>query len=252
MGRKLTVTKVGGAGLANESFLATLVRNTESIIERGDASLIVHGGGPDIAGLHGRLGLEFEVIEGLRVTNAESLDIVVMALCGLLNKRIVARLQNAGLRAVGVSGIDAGILRASYLDRSRFGEVGDAPEVQPGFLFRLIDQDYVPIVAPVAIGPGGTPVNVNADVAAQAIAIALDATELDFVTSEPGVVRDNRVIRSLTPDETESLIQEGTVRGGMIPKVRAARAALESGIRRVRVGNLDTLASGTATEAVLI
>ena len=252
MGRQLTVIKVGGAGLTDTSFLSTLVHNTESIIERGDAALIVHGGGPDIASLHDRLGLGFEVVDGLRVTNGDSIDLVVMVLCGLLNKRIVARLQRAGLRAVGASGIDGGILRAPYLDRKRFGEVGDTPEVQPGFLFRLIDLDYVPVVAPVAIGPNGTPVNVNADVAAQAIAIALDATTLDFVTSEPGVLRENQVIRSLTPDDTETLIQDGIVRGGMIPKIRAARVALESGVRTVRVGNLETLASGTATEAVLI
>lgn len=252
MGRKLIVTKIGGAGLGDPAFLDALVRNTKAAIERGDAPLIVHGGGPDIAILHDRLGIPFEVLQGLRITREESIDLVVMVLAGLLNKRIVARLVHSGLRAVGVSGIDAGTLYAPYLDRSAYGEVGGDPEVRPGLLFRLLDQHYVPVVAPVAMGPTGTAVNVNADVAAQAVAIALEAAALDFVTDMPGVLRDDAVIRTLHPEETESLIATGVVKGGMVPKVRAVRSALESGVHRVRVGTLESLESGTATEAVLI
>jgi acetylglutamate kinase len=249
---RLIVTKVGGAGLGDPGFLDALTRNTVEVVRRGDRALIVHGGGPDIASLHDRLGIPFEVRQGLRVTRDESIDLVVMALCGLLNKRIVARFLREGIRAVGVSGIDGGTLRAPFLDRDTLGDVGGDPEVHPEFLLRILEHHYVPVVAPVAIGPEGTAVNVNADVAAQAIAIALGAATLDFVTDAPGVLEEDAVIRVLRPENTESLIASGVVQGGMVPKIRAARAALESGVDRVRVGNLESLAAGTATEAALI
>ena len=252
MERRVVVTKVGGAGLGHAAFLDGLTRSTSEILQRGDAPLIVHGGGPDIASLHDRLSVPFEVRQGLRVTREESLDLVVMALCGLLNKRIVARFVSAGIRAVGISGIDAGLLRAPYLDQETLGEVGGDPEVDPGFLRQMLEQGYVPVVAPVALGPRGTAVNVNADLAAQAIAIALGAAALDFVTDTPGVLREDAVIRLLGPEDTETLIASGVVRGGMVPKVRAARAALAAGVDRVRVGNLESLAAGTATEAALV
>jgi acetylglutamate kinase len=232
--------------------LERLTRRVRTLVEEGDAPLLVHGGGPDIARLHDRLQVPFETCDGMRVTRGESMNLVVMVLCGLLNKRLVARLVSSGLRAVGLSGIDAGILEAGYLDRKRWGEVGGEPELQPGYLFHLLDRGYVPVVAPVALGPHGSAVNVNADVAAQAIAVGLDAAVLDFVTDTPGVLRGETVIETLGVEDTERLISSGIVRGGMVPKLRAARRALESGVMRVRVGDLESLERETATEAVLL
>ncbi|MCA9727898.1 MAG: acetylglutamate kinase [Candidatus Eisenbacteria bacterium] len=252
MGRRLNVTKVGGAALTDPSFLAELTRHVHTLVENDAAPLLVHGGGPEIARLHQRLDIPFEFSEGMRVTRGESMEVVTMVLAGLLNKRLVARLVSSGLRAVGISGVDAGMLRAAYLDRDRWGEVGGEPEVQPGCLYHLLDRGYIPVVAPVALGPDGNAINVNADLAAEAIAVALDAPDLDFVTDTPGVLRDERVVGTLGAEEIERLIEEGVVSGGMIPKLRAARRALESGVIRVRVGDLRSLEQETATEAVLL
>jgi acetylglutamate kinase len=210
---------------------------------------LVHGGGPEIGQLHERLGISFRKHHGLRVTTEKSMPIVTMVLCGLVNKRIVARLVAAGLPAVGLSGVDLGLLTTQFLNREDLGRVGGPPRVDTGLLRELLKQRRIPVLAPVCLGPDGAPTNVNADTVAHAIAAAMSATELEFLSDVPGVrMPHDGTARHLSPRRVERLLASTAIRGGMIPKLQAALAAVDAGIERVRIGNLDTLMENTATE----
>jgi acetylglutamate kinase len=215
--------------------------------------VLVHGGGPRISALHDALDEPRSTWEGLRVTSERGMEITTMVLCGLVNKALVAGLVVRGVRAIGLSGIDLGLLRADLLDPERLGRVGASPEVDVDAIVRWTD-GLVPVIAPVSLGPDGNPVNVNADTAARAIAGALGARRLDFVTDVPGVRgerRDDAPIRRLCLTDADDLLRHpSAVAGGMRPKLRSAVAAVRGGVGRVRVGNLGSLGSGTATEVV--
>lgn len=243
------VVKVGGARLVDAGDLDRLVDHVASLRAAGSRPLVVHGGGPEISELHQRLEIEVERHEGLRVTRGEGMDLTVMVLCGAVRTRIVQHFSARGVPALGVSGVDLGLLRAPLLDVDLLGRVGGPPAVDLERLHQLLGLDAVLVVTPVSIGPDGRPVNVNADDAAHAIATALEAASLDFLSDIPGVRSgDDDVLEQVQPADVERLIADGVVHGGMVPKLRAAVAALHAGVERVRIGDLATLADGTATE----
>mgnify|MGYP002633948819 CR=1 FL=1 len=250
-GRATTrVVKIGGSQLRDPSDLEALARHVRREVDAGIHVVVVHGGGPEIKSMHDRLGVTSETRDGLRVTNEQTLEIATMVLCGAVNPRLVGQLVAHGVRAIGLSGIDAGLLRADLLDEPRLGRVGDRPRVATPFLRSMLTQGMVPVVAPLAIGPDGRPLNVNADTAAHAIAAALKADSLDFVSDVRGVRSRGGLVRHLTRRDALDLIRDAVVVGGMVPKLHAAIAALETGVSRVRVGDLQSVAQGTATEMV--
>ncbi len=245
----VTVMKVGGARLVRRDDLDALARTIRARHDAGRPTVLVHGGGPEISDLHERLGVPFEKIDGLRVTSPEGMTLTTMVLCGAVNTRIVERFVAHGLPALGVSGVDLGLLRAP-LAGAAWGRVGGPPQVAAERLEQLLAAGLVPVVAPVSLGPDGAAVNVNADDAAHAIAAALGASALEFVSDIPGVTEDDRVLRRLVPVDVERLIARGVVKGGMVPKLRAAVAALAAGVGRVRIGNLTTIRTNHATEVL--
>lgn len=250
------VLKVGGSelesivnGAAND-FVAGLVAAVRAL-QKEAAVVLVHGGGKTIANLQARLGLEARFVDGLRVTDDASLDVAEMVLSGLTNKRLAARFVSAGVRAVGLSGVDDGLIRVNRLAQpgKDWGWVGDVTSANTALLETLLDQGIVPIISPISLGLDGHSYNVNADHAAAALASALGARELVFVSNVPGVLTgaDQACLPLLSPDEVEALIAAGEINGGMVPKVRSALAALARGVERVRIANLEGLVCGEGT-----
>jgi acetylglutamate kinase len=246
--RAPTVVKVGGNEIDDAAWLRRLVGE----VSRLRAVVLVHGGGKEITGLQRTLGVEPEWRDGLRYTGPEAMRAVSMVLSGVVNKRIVAALQDAGRDALGLSGEDAALLRARVQRGGALGRVGEVVEVRAALLHSLLSLDLVPVVSPVSRGEDGGALNVNADDAAAAIAGALGAAELLLVSNVPHVMQGVQPIRRLTADDVEPLIEAGVASGGMAPKLRAAVRALEAGAGAVRIGDLamfrDPLA-GTRIEA---
>lgn len=255
MRSKTAVLKVGGANLRRPVYVEELSRHIRERVATGERIVLVHGGGPEIGALHESLGVRFTKHEGLRVTSEQGMRVTTMVLGGLVNKRLSARLVADGVPALGLSGVDLGILRAPFLDQERLGRVGDTPDVAVDRLEALLAAGYVPVVAPISLGPDGDPVNVNADTAAHAIAMALGADSLDFVSDIPGVRTDptsSEIAGRLTVRQTRKLVRAGeAVTGGMIPKLGSAVAAVRAGVGRVRIGNLTGMIRDTATEVVV-
>lgn len=244
------VIKIGGNEMNTPGFLDELARQIgELSAASGDALVIVHGGGQEIATLQSRLGIEPIKIDGLRVTDAESLAVAQMVLSGHTNKAIVRALLAAGLDAVGFSGVDGGLLRCRKKQHptADLGLVGEVVSVRAGFLSHFANQGIIPVISPISLGEDGQTYNVNADEAAGAIARALPADSLDFVSNVPGVLRDGQMTARLTPGEAEALIEDGVIHGGMIPKVRAALDALARDVTQVRIVNLAGLSRGGGT-----
>lgn len=241
----MRVIKVGGNELARVGFLAELA---EALTAMPQDAVIVHGGGKAVDGLQQRLGIQPVKINGMRVTDDESLEAVVMALCGWVNKRIVAELVGFGVDAVGLCGVDGGVLRVRKLgdDNPDLGWVGEITDVRTELLRLLLSQGMTPVVAPISLGPASRLFNVNADQAAAAIASALRAEALDFVSNVDGVVIDGDRLSDLDATESARLITDGKINGGMIPKVNAALAALGDGVTAVRIVDLRGLPLETA------
>ena len=244
------VIKIGGNEMNTPGFLEELARQI-AVLSAATAEplVIVHGGGQEIAALQARLGIEPVKIDGLRVTNAESLAVAQMVLTGHTNKAIVKAFLAAGLDAVGFSGVDGGLLRCRKKQHPTvdLGLVGEIVAVRTDFLGHFAAQGIIPIISPISLGEDGQTYNVNADEAAGAIAQALAAGALDFVSNVPGVLQAGRLLERLTPLETESLIASGVINGGMIPKVRTALDALDRGVPQVRILNLSGLSRGGGT-----
>jgi acetylglutamate kinase len=218
------VIKLGGAALPHrEAVLQDLRRSQES----GWRVVLVHGGGPVISDLMKRVGKEPVFVDGLRRTDADTLDIAVMALAGKVNTELVATLQLGGTRAVGLSGVDGGCIRAHRQTSPDIGFVGTVDQVDAAPLIALVAAGYVPVVAPIALGPEG-PLNINADTVAGDIASALGAASLIFLTDVPGVMdRAGKVLPALDRAGADALRREGVITGGFIPKVEACLSALD-------------------------
>ncbi|HEX8271707.1 MAG TPA: acetylglutamate kinase [Longimicrobiaceae bacterium] len=247
MSRGITVVKVGGNEVDDAAWTARLAA---ALARRGGSTVVVHGGGKEITLLQRALGAEPEWRDGLRVTTDDSVRAVAMVLSGVVNKRLVSALLTAGMDAVGISGEDGGLLRAGLLRGGALGRTGEVAEVRVRLLLAWLELGLVPVVSPVSRGPDGGPLNVNADDAAAAVAAALGAAELLFVSDVPGVLDGGAVLPEVAADEVEALIEAGTASGGMAPKLRAAaRAAAAAG--RVRIGGLEMLDDHGAGTRVL-
>ncbi len=246
--KQLQLVKVGGALLKNKKDLAQLNEHLRAIVELKKRVVLVHGGGKEIASLHKQLNVPHRKELGQRVTSEESMDLVTNVLCGLVNKRLVACTNSAGVKALGICGADQGIMRADYLNYEKLGMVGGPPKVNVPAIESLLATTQVLIVSPVCLGPEGELLNVNADLAAQSLAVALNTECLDFVTDVEGVRTAEGTARTLVPAQIEEMIQSSIVEGGMIPKLQASIAALVGGVAKVRVGSLESLSQGLATE----
>jgi acetylglutamate kinase len=248
--RYIVVLKVGGNDLDDEAFLLGLTKAVEAVKEQGAFPVIVHGGGKTIAHYQERLGLETRFLEGLRITDEASLDVAEMALSGLVNKRIVRALVDADIRAAGVSGVDDGTIYVEPMwhPLGDMGRVGEIQDVDPYLLRVLIDAGIVPVVSPISFGAlDALSYNVNADHAAAAIAVALNAIKLIFITNVPGVMVASRVVRAVTVGQAEAWIEEGVIFGGMIPKVRSAIGAVHRGVVQCVITNLAGVQEGSGT-----
>ncbi|MDW8403315.1 acetylglutamate kinase [Chloroflexus sp.] len=240
----ISVIKVSGHELDDPAFLDGL---TATIGAMRQPVVLVHGGGKEISAAVEQAGLQVEFVDGLRVTSPEVMAIMQMVVCGTINKRIVMALINAGMRAIGLSGLDLGLLRCEpYRPNGRdLGRVGVVTTVDGTALRQMLALGWLPVIAPVALGVAdGLSYNVNADMVAEAVAGALGNAELVFVSNVPGVLIDGQVAPTLTPAAVEAYIASGVISGGMIPKVRAALAALSRGAASVRITNLAGLGNG--------
>lgn len=244
----MLVIKLGGNELNSESFLAGF---SQVVAELQEWPIIVHGGGRGTSELAERLGLETRFIDGLRVTDDEGIDVAVMGLIGTASTRLVQALVNADVPALGLSGVDAGIVTAEKLQHptADLGWVGTPISVHAERLQGLLGAGFVPCLAPISLDAAGDIYNVNADHVAQAVAAGVKAEALVFLTNVSGVLRNGKRIEHVAPAETESLIEAGTISGGMIPKVRSAATALDAGVQRVLITNLDGLSAWVRGES---
>lgn len=227
-GGRPVVVKIGGSTLGAHD---TSLRDIAEARRRGEAIVIVHGGGATVSGWLQRAGLEARFVRGLRVTDAAALEVVVAVLAGLLNKQLVAQLSSLGAPAIGLSGADSMLLQARRYDEE-LGYVGTIVRVNPYAIEELLRLGYLPVIAPVAIEAegGGQLLNTNADTAAGEIAAALKASRLVFLTDVEGVLDDNKsLLPRLSAEEARSLIELGVAGGGMIPKLEAALRAAAAG-----------------------
>ena len=242
------VIKIGGNEMNVAGFLEELAAQVAGVVA-AEPVVIVHGGGQEIATLQTRLGIEPLKVDGLRVTDAASLDVAEMVLSGRANKQIVRALLAAGLDAVGLSGVDGRLLTARKKEHptADLGLVGEIVAVRAHLLQRLLQVGLTPVISPISLSNDGQTYNVNADEAAAAIAAALAADTLDFVSNVPGVLAGGELVPRLSPDETETLIADGVISGGMIPKVRAALDALARGVPQVRIVDLAGLRGSGGT-----
>lgn len=242
----MKILKIGGNELDQRGFLEELA---EVVKGAGEPLLIVHGGGRAIAGLQAQLGIETVKVDGLRVTDAASLTVAQMVLSGQVNKAIVAALLAAGLDAVGLSGVDGGLLRCrkKHHPTADLGFVGEIVQVRAELIRSLMSHGLSVVLSPISLGLDGQMYNVNADEAASALALACGAELLDFVSNVPGVLCEEKLLPSLTMVQTEQLIASGVIRDGMVPKVRAALDAINNGVPQARIINLAGLRGSGGT-----
>jgi len=242
------VLKIGGRAQSDRR-LPIAVRQAA---ERG-AVVVVHGGGDEVSTLQRRLGLTPTFHGGRRVTTPADLEIVQMVLSGSANKRLVAAFVGEGVRAVGISGEDDGLLRARATARATLGEVGAPSTVDARLIRHLVECGYVPVISPLARDEDtGAALNVNGDDAAAAIAVAVGADELVLVADVAGVMADGVVLPELDIEQAALLIDNGTARDGMAAKLQAARRAVERGVARVRIGDIGAIQSVTAGTAITL
>ncbi len=237
------VVKYGGNAMLNEDLKAAVMQDIVLLNTIGVRTVLVHGGGPEINGMLERVGKESKFVNGLRYTDAETMEIVQMVLTGKLNKDIVGMILQAGGPAIGVSGVDSGLLRAKKIDKDGvdLGLVGEVTKVNPGILVSMLDQGYIPVVSTVAVGEQGdmNRYNINADTAAAQIAVALKAVKFVQLTNVPGVLRDvsdpTSLIKRIKRDEIAGLIGSGVISSGMIPKIECCLTALDGGVPRTHI-----------------
>lgn len=227
------VIKFGGHAMGDAEAMADFARDVVLMRQVGVNPVIVHGGGPMINATLDRLGIKSEFVNGRRVTDAATVEVVEMVLSGRVNKGIVQAINDQGGRAVGVSGKDASLMICDMADPA-MGFVGAPVEVNPDYLKSLAKDEIIPVIAPIGMGRAGETFNVNGDTAAGAIAAALGADRLLLLTDVPGVKNaSGDVVTELTPGQCQAMIKDGTVAGGMIPKVETALTAIDGGVRAV-------------------
>jgi acetylglutamate kinase len=235
---RVVVVKLGGNAMGGDDLAGTFAEDIVLMHSVGLRPVVVHGGGPQISELMERLGKVPEFRDGHRVTDAETVDIARMVLVGKVNREIVSSINVHGPLAVGVSGEDAGLIRATARD-PQLGYVGDVESIDPSILRNLLADEFIPVVATIGTDAGGQAYNINADTVAGAIAESLEAEKLVYLTDIDGLRRRvadaATLIRQTTADELEQLVADGTIAGGMIPKVMSCVHALRNGVRRAHI-----------------
>ena len=242
------VIKYGGNAMSDERLKNSFGRDVALMKQVGMNPVVVHGGGPQIGELLARIGKESRFVEGMRVTDSETMDVVEMVLGGLVNGEIVNLINRHGGSAVGLSGKDGALLQARKLVFTRdnpelkvpeiidIGHVGEVSSVDTAVIDMLIHGDFIPVIAPIGVGEDGQSYNINADLVASKLAQVLSAEKLIILTNTPGVLdRDGRILTGLTQEEVSRLISEGVISGGMLPKVRSAMDAVASGVNAVHI-----------------
>ena len=238
--RRIIVVKYGGSAMANPELQRNVIKDVTLLKLVGFKPIIVHGGGKEISRWVGKVGKEAKFINGLRVTDAETMEIAEMVL-SKVNKQLVTMVEELGVKAVGISGKDGGLLHVDkkYAGGEDIGFVGDVKKVNPQLLFDLLDHDFLPIIAPIGLGDEFESYNINADDAACAIAKAVGAEKLAFLTDIEGLYRDitakNSFISRLTVTQADELIEEGCIGGGMLPKLHNCTDAVKNGVGRVHI-----------------
>jgi acetylglutamate kinase len=237
------VVKYGGHAMGDDSVAQNFARDIVLLKQVGINPIVVHGGGPQIGAMLERLKIKSSFIDGLRVTDGDTVDIVEMVLCGSINKQIVTAINRAGGFAVGMSGKDGNLIRAQKLRRTKrdpgsniekildLGFVGEPTEINPHILDTFEKSDIIPVIAPIGVGPSGETFNINADTVAGAVAGAVGAARLLMLTDVAGVLDDTgRLIKEMTVERAKTLMLSGTISGGMIPKVETCLDAVAQGV----------------------
>ncbi len=240
---KTIVIKYGGNAMESEELQASFAKDIVLMKTVGINPVVVHGGGPQIGDLLKRLNITSEFIEGMRVTDSATMDVVEMVLGGQVNKNIVNLINQHGGQALGLTGKDANLIRARKLKVSRrtpgmdkpeiidIGHVGEVSEVNVNLINRLISDDYIPVIAPIGVGTDGASYNINADLVAGKVAEALGAEKLLLLTNIAGLMdKQGKVLTGLTTAQVDALIADGTIYGGMLPKIRCALDAVQGGV----------------------
>jgi len=258
------VIKYGGHAMGDPELAKLFAKDIVLLKQVGINPVIVHGGGPQIGKMLNRLAVESEFIDGLRVTDQATVDVVEMVLSGSINKEIVGNINAAGGFAVGLSGKDGHLIEARKLHRTRkdpdshieqvldLGYVGEPARITPHILDSFLESDIIPVIAPIGAGPNGETFNINADTAAGAIASAIDAKRLLMLTDIAGVMdKDKKLIQEMNADEARAMIDDGTISGGMIPKIETCLAAVEDTEENPGV-NAAVIMDGRVPHAVLL
>lgn len=240
---KRILIKYGGSAMTNESLKRDFAEDVALLGFIGVKPIIVHGGGPQIGALLKKIGKESRFVKGLRVTDEETMDVVEMVLVAKVNKDVVSLINSYGGKAVGISGRDGGLIKAKKARPARLagidedlGLVGEVERINPDLIASLEDRGFIPVVAPVGAGPQEKPYNINADTAAGAMAAALKVEKFLLLTDVPGVLdSENKLISSVSEEQTETFIQNGTISGGMIPKVKCCLTAIRGGVPKAHI-----------------
>jgi len=225
--------------MVDEDLKSSFAQDIVLLKQVGVNPVIVHGGGPQIGKLLERIGKESRFIEGMRVTDGETMDVVEMVLGGLVNKQIVSLINRHGGRAVGLTGKDGGLINARKMklagagaENQDLGQVGEVDSIDPAVVQMLDDDDFIPVIAPIGVGKDGASYNINADLVAGKLATVLAAEKLLLLTNTAGVLDpEGKLLTGISPEETDQLIEQGIIHGGMLPKVGCALAAVKTGVK---------------------
>jgi acetylglutamate kinase len=246
---KTLVIKYGGNAMVDDALKEGFARDIVMMKLVGINPVVVHGGGPQIGKLLERIGKKSEFVQGMRVTDRETMDVVEMVLGGLVNKEIVALINRHGGRAVGLTGKDGGLIRARKLMMKRaandqslpdeiidIGHVGEVEQIDPEVVALLDSRQFIPVIAPIGVGPEGESYNINADVVAGKLAITLEAEKLVLLTNTTGVLdKEGKLLTGLSAADVRARIADGTITGGMLPKVNYALDAVSSGVKSAHI-----------------
>jgi acetylglutamate kinase len=242
---KTIVVKYGGNAMTDEHLKQCFARDVVLLKLVGFNIVVVHGGGPQIENLLARVGKKGEFVQGMRVTDAETMEVVEMVLGGQVNKEIVNMINQQGGKAVGLTGKDGSFIRAKKLmlenkdnpgDLIDVGQVGDITQIDPSLIALLDSGAFIPVIAPIGVGKGGETYNINADVVAGKIAEVLKAEKLVLLTNTPGVLdKSGNLITGITPKEIDGMVADGTLSGGMLPKIGSAVDAARNGVKGVHI-----------------
>lgn len=247
---KTIVVKYGGNAMVDETLKQSFARNIALMNQVGIHAVVVHGGGPQIKQLLGQLGKETETIQGMRVTDSETMDVVEMVLGAKVNMSIVTLLSQVGCPSVGLTGKDGALISAKPMvleGEADLGQVGEVKKVNRAVLETLREGGFTPVIAPIGVGDDGRSYNINADLVAGAVASVLGAEKLLLLTDTPGILdRQDQLLSGLLPADIHSLIADGTIHGGMLPKVNCALEAVGSGVQTA------TILDGRVENAVLL